>query len=193
MSPQEKLFDKSATIDHGDKLSPLESESARRPSANQRRFAIFIDYKNLEDSIKNAGNRFRNFSWLLNPILEQGVIIFAFVFVPQHRTTRPAVVQLANLHNFKIIWCPREFETEGHISKDKDTVDAVMIDLGRDIIEHTDCTDLVIVDGDGDFTRLTTFGMWRQKRVQLFATEEALSNDFRQLENERLQVHIIES
>ncbi len=169
----------------------LEPEPVYQPPANQRRFAIFIDYKNLEDGIRNPGNRFQNFSWLLDPILKQGNIIFGFVFVPEHRTTRPAVVQLSNLHNFKIIVCPRQFE--GHLSKDKDTVDAVMIDLGRDIIEHTDCTDLVVVGGDGDFTRLTNFAIWRRKKVQVFSTPEALSQDFRKLESEHLEVHIIES
>ena len=166
----------------------LESEPSHQPTEN-RRFVVLIDYKNLEDSIKNPGDRFRNFSWLLDPILEQGILIFGFVFIPEHYSARPAINQLSSRHRFSPILCPRQFD--GIISKDADTVDARMNALGKDLIEHSDCTDLVIISGDRDFQELANFAIWRKKKIHVFSTPEALSNAFRQIEGSRLEVHLI--
>ena len=157
----------------------------------QRRFVILIDWNNLETGLRSGGIGFQNFNWLLGPILEHGIVIFTFVFVPQLANTRLPVVQMANLYNFKIVQCPREFTSRG-VSKDKDTVDATMIDLGISLIEHSDCTDIVIVSGDGDFSRFAARAMCSQKRVHVFSTREALSGDFRKLESDRILVNIIE-
>lgn len=161
----------------------------------KRKFAVFIDYKNLEDSFANQGerlsvDRFRDFSWLIDPILEEGIIVFAFVFIPEQLSNRPAIMQLSYRHRFFPVICPRQIE--GLITKDKDTVDTKMIALGKDLIEHSDCTDVVIVGGDGDFTELANFAIWRQKRVQVMSTPESLSKDFLELEGKRLHVQLLD-
>lgn len=145
----------------------------------ERTFAVFMDYKNLESNLKNA-DKFRDFSWLLDPILEQGKIIFAFVFIPDHYFTRAPIQQLSNLHRFQVIACPRQIG--GAITKDADTVDAKIDELAWPIIEHSNVTDLVIISGDADFKRLANLARWRQKNVIVISAARAVSGRFFEME-----------
>lgn len=146
-----------------------------RAANGSKRFAIFFDYKNLESNLRDR-DRFSDFSWLINPLLKEGKIIFAFVFIPDHYANRVPLLLLANRHRFQPILCPREIGKA--TTKDKDTVDAKMEDLGKAIIEHSDVTDIVIVSGDGDFQELTVFARWQQKSVRVISAASALSPRF---------------
>lgn len=178
-------------IDKWDPERTLLSESAHKYPEEKRRFVILIDYKNLEDGIKDPTERFKDFSWLLDPILKKGIIEFAFVFIPEQLSGRPAIMQLFHKHGFSPILCPRQIE--GVITKDKDTVDSRMIDIGMSFIEHSDITDLVIVSGDADFQRLVTFALWRQKSVRIVSAERALSKTLLDMEGQgqKLEIQIV--
>jgi hypothetical protein len=168
----------------------LENPAAGNLTSNQRRFVILIDYRNLEKGLRDQGHRSHNFDWLFGPILKKGIITFGYVFVPQMPNTRASIVQLANTHSFTIVQCPREFA--GHISKEKDTVDAVMSELGRKMVDHSDCTDIAICSGDADFVPLANYARWKGKQVHVFSALKALSADFWELKGDQVQVNKIE-
>lgn len=156
-----------------------EPEPAKTP---EKRFAVFMDYSNLERNLPKTTDCFRNFSWLLDPILKRGKIIFAFVFIPDHYVSRAPIMQLTHKHHFHAIFCPRQIS--GTITKDADTVDAQMQELGWALIQHSDITDVIIVSGDADFQRLATHAKWQQKRVMVVSSAKALSGRFLEMSQE---------
>ncbi len=153
--------------------SPPESQGSQN-----KKFAIFLDFVNLEKNMPKSADKFRDFSWLLNPILEKGKLIFAFVFIPDHYVSRAPIMQLTHKHRFHPLVCPRQILTGGSTIKDADTVDAQMHDLGYAIIDNSDITDLIIVSGDADFQRLATHAIWQQKSVTVVSASKALSGRF---------------
>ncbi len=149
---------------------PLKTEPLRSSlTITPRRFAILMDFENLEKNIDRA--KLRDFSWLLNPILEQGKIFCACVFIPDHYGSNPPVWVLSNIHRFFCVFCPKRSGT----MKDADSVDNRMDEFGRFLVEHSDITDLVIVSGDADFQGLIEFARWQQKRVKVVSAHEAIS------------------
>ncbi|MBI2063504.1 MAG: NYN domain-containing protein [Candidatus Yanofskybacteria bacterium] len=152
------------------------SKSPKPAKPQEKRFAVFMDYKNLEMNLPRSTDKFRNFSWLLDPILNQGKIIFAFVFIPDHYVSRAPIMQLTHKHHFHAIFCPRQIN--GVTTKDADTVDAQMQELAWALIQNSDITDVVIVTGDSDFQRLATHAKWQQKRVWVVSAEKAVSGRF---------------
>lgn len=147
-------------------------------SPTNKKFAIFLDFVNLEKNMPKSSDKFRDFSWLLNPILEKGKLIFAFVFIPDHYVSRTPIMQLTHKHRFHTLVCPRQILTGGSTIKDADTVDAQMHDLGYAIIDNSEITDLLIVSGDADFQRLATHAIWQQKSVTVISASRALSGRF---------------
>lgn len=147
------------------KTGPLRSSLKVAP----KRFAILMDFENLEKNINRT--KLHDFSWLLNPILEQGKISCAYVFIPDHYGSNPPVRTLSNIHRFFCVFCPKK----SGVLKDADSVDARMDELGRFLVEHSDITDLVIVSGDADFQGLIEFARWQQKRVKVVSAHEAIS------------------
>lgn len=142
----------------------------------ERRFAVFIDIKNLEDGISNAAERFKDFSWLLDPILKEGKIAFAFVFAPEHKAMLTPVMQLSYLHGFYVVICPRQVGAMA--VKDADSVDEKMKDLARTIIDRSDVTDIVIVSGDADFHPLALYAKRQRKNVIIKSAASALSSRY---------------
>jgi len=184
-----EIVDIQIRTDNWDPEKVIFPEPAHRLPTGQKRFAVLIDYMNLEYGIKNPVERFRDFSWLFDPILEEGKIIFAFVFIPEQVSSRPPIMQLFHSHGFSPILCPRQID--GAITKDKDTVDARMIDLGKELIEHSDITHLVVVSGDADFQRLITFTLWRQKKVIIVSADQSLSRALAEMEGKNLSIRRI--
>lgn len=153
-------------------VTPSEKKTLQPP----RRFAIFMDFVNLEKNLQRSADKFSDFSWLLNPILKQGKIIFAFVFIPDHYVSRAPIMQLTHKHHFHAIFCPRQIN--GVITKDVDTVDAQMQELAWALIEHSDITDVIIISGDADFHSLATRATWQQKKVKIVSARDAISGRF---------------
>lgn len=150
-----------------------------------RKFAVFIDYKNISDGMGKNGRGLKSFHSLLQPILDQGEIIFGFAFVPGHFVTRLPVMELTYKYGIRVIICPRQIE--GVITKDKDSVDAQMDSLARDFIEHASgITDVVIFSGDADFQDLVRFAVWRQKTVTIIGTRESISGRFLEMAEEKI-------
>lgn len=151
----------------------------------ERRFAIFMDFVNLEKGLPKYANRFRDFSWLLDPILKKGKIIFAFVFIPEHYVSRAPIMQLTHKHHFHSILCPRQIGKS--TTKDADTVDAQLQELAWPIIQIPGnyITDVVIVSGDADFQGLATRARWQQKEVTVISTAKALSGRFLEMEEDK--------
>lgn len=150
----------------------------RAEDSGGRRFAIFIDYRNLEKGLEaqNRQERLSDFSWLTGPVLAEGKIIFAFVFIPEHYLSRAPIMQLAYRHRFQIVVCPRQIGTL--TTKDADSVDEKIRALAEPIVEHSDITDIVIVSGDADFEPLAVTSVWRQKRVKIVSASDAVSGRF---------------
>ncbi len=157
------------------RYSPEETSSLKREPLRSslkiapKRFAILMDFENLEKNIDRT--KLHDFSWLLNPILEQGKISCAYVFIPDHYGSNPPVRTLSNIHRFFCVFCPKK----SGILKDADSVDNRMDELGRFLVEHSDITDLVVVSGDADFQGLIEFARWKQKRVKVVSAHEAIS------------------
>ncbi len=158
--------------------------AAKAPSSQPpRTFALFMDYRNLEMGIPDSFRRFRDFSWLVNPILAHGKIVFAFVFIPDHYGGRVPLHQLANKHSFIPILCTRRIsrintqdgDATKDTTKDGDTVDAKMDALARSLIVHADVTDIVIISGDADFQDLINFARYHQKGVTVVSAAQATS------------------
>lgn len=160
------------------KAVPLPNMTPRLVDTKQqpRTFALFMDYRNLELGLPDSVRRFRDFSWLLNPILAQGKIVFAFVFIPDNYGARLPIHQLSNKHSFIPVLCTRK--TADPAAKDRDGVDAKMDSLARSLIEHTDITDIVIVSGDADFQDLANFARYHQKGVTVVSAAQAISGRF---------------
>ncbi|MFH1672435.1 MAG: NYN domain-containing protein [Pseudomonadota bacterium] len=158
------------------KVSMEEVPNSQLVEKPAKTFAIFMDYRNLEKGLPNVKERFRDFSWLIDPIVARGRIVFAFVFIPDNYVNRMEIYQLANKHNFAPILCTRQ--TDGVISKDKDTVDAKMESLACSLIAHTDITNIVIISGDADFQQLANFARWNQKEVTIVSASQAVSGRF---------------
>lgn len=163
------------------------TKKKERPGINSagKRFAILMDFENLEKNIDRT--KLYDFSWLLNPILEQGKISCAYVFIPDHYGSNPPIRTLSNIHRFFCVFCPKE--TGAVDKKDKDSVDTRMDELGRFLVEHSDITDLVIVSGDADFQGLIEFARWQQKRVKVVSAHEAISG--RLLFDEALEKQLV--
>ncbi len=166
------------------KTGPLKIEPLRSSlKIDPKRFAVLMDFENLEKNIDQT--KLRDFSWLFNPILEQGKISCAYVFIPDHYGSNPPVRTLSNIYRFFCIFCPKK----SGILKDADSVDSRMDELGRFLVEHSDITDLVIVSGDADFQGLIEFARWQQKRVKVVSAHEAISG--RLLFNEALEKQLV--
>lgn len=149
----------------------------RKKPPKEKTFAIFLDYKNLEENIKKtAKEKLNDFSWLTEPLLQEGKIIFAFVFIPMHYINRAPIMQLSRLHHFVPVLCPRQ--TDGAVTKDADTADAKLETLAKNLIQHSSITNIVIVSGDSDFSELVNFAHWQQKKVRIISAIGALSERF---------------
>lgn len=166
----EMLKDK---IEHCDFLAP-------KP-IDERYFAIFLDYLNLEQNMPNP-DRFRDFSWLTEPILKKGKILFAFVFIPEHYATRAPVMLLSNKHRFHVILCPRQ--VSGVTTKDADTVDSKINELAIPLIWSSIITDVILVSGDADFQPLAVFAKRQGKKVKVISAAEAVSGRFLEMEKD---------
>lgn len=166
---------------HGTLKKQPKTAKLKQKLSQKKVFAIFMDYKNLVSDLPNSAKRFSDFSWLINPILEQGIISFPFVFIPDNYTNRMEIHQLSNKHGFSPIVCTRQIH--GAVMKNGDTVDAKMESLARDIILHTDVTDIVIISGDADFQGLVNFAIFNQKNVTIVSAARALSGRFFEMAN----------
>ncbi len=156
----------------------------------KRVFAIFMDYKNLDDGLSGGTRRFSDFSWLINPILERGIIAYAFVFIPDNYTGRMEIHQLSNKHRFWPILCTRQIRNA--VMKNVDMVDAKMEALGKDMITHSHITDIIIISGDADFQELTNYAVYHQKRVTVVSAIGARSGRFLEMaENGKIELETI--
>lgn len=157
------------------------------PRKKTRTFAVFFDYKNIADGLAKNGHRLRDVNSLLKIILDQGEIIFAFVFVPEHLVNQAPLMQLTYEYRFTVVLCPRQIE--GIITKDKDTVDSTMDFLGHRFVEHSQVTDIAIFSGDHAFVELANHAYWRKKRVMVISAQNSISGRFLQMaQDEKIEV-----
>jgi len=154
------------------------------PRKKKRLFAVFFDYKNISDGFEQNGGELGDIYPLLKSILEQGEIIFAFVFVPDHFISKSPVRQLSYKYRFHVVACPRQIY--GVVAKDKDSVDAMMDSLARRYIEHSNITDVAIFSGDGDFTELATYAFWRKKKVTVVGVRNSTNGRFMEMAKEEI-------
>lgn len=175
----------------------------RSPRVKKRKFIVFIDWKNIYDGLrKNYGNDIREFrkkmsnlGWMLEPITSQGQIIWAEAFLPKHYINPSYGAEFLTNQDIWIIYCPLDYAGSGQITfKDRDRVDAFMIERVRLILEHVqdDITDMVIFTGDADFSRLPSFAKMRGKRVTVISAENAFSSRFIEMKlNDIIETHVL--
>jgi uncharacterized LabA/DUF88 family protein len=150
----------------------------------EKKFAILVDYKNLEDNFKIPGSAVNPevlkdfFLGLEEQILQHGKIIFPFVFIPDNYWGIAPLNQISNTFQYFPIPCQRRKVESGSIIKEADTVDAKMCELGRKLINESNITDLVIISGDADFLPLVVEARRFQKNVHVISTPNALSGRF---------------
>lgn len=148
-----------------------------------RRFAILVDYLNVEKSLprERPGERSKKMINLLKGLEREilgtpgNIIILAEVFIPSQFAGVTPKMEIAHGLYFEII-CVRRME-KGAI-KEVDSVDQKMINRGQFLIEHSDVTDIVIVSGDADFKDLVIQAMRHQKRVTVVSGPQAVSKRF---------------
>jgi len=149
-----------------------------------KKFAILVDYKNLEDNFKIPGSAVNPevlkdfFLGLEDELLQHGEILFPFVFIPDNYYGIAPITQLSNSFQYFPIPCPRRKVDAVPYPKEADSVDAKMCDLGRKLIYGSLITDLVIISGDADFLPLVMEAKRYQKTVHVLSTPEALSGKF---------------
>ena len=153
----------------------------------QRKFAVFLDYRNLEQSLQERGDNdyLKDFFWLEEEIIRRGKIVASFVFIQENYAFRAPVRQLSDIYQYNPILCLREMVKGGTTTKEKDSVDTKMINLAKGYIEIDGITDIVIVSGDADFSELAVHARRHQKNVTIISASEALSGRFIELNNRR--------
>jgi len=150
----------------------------------EKKFAILIDYKNLDDNLKGPGNAVNPeilkdfFLGLEDQILRHGEIIFPIIFIPDNYWGIAPTNQLSGTFQYFTIPCQRRKAESGPIPKEADTVDAKMSSFGEILINETNVTDLVIITGDYDFLPLSTNARRHQKNVHVLSAPAALSGKF---------------
>lgn len=147
----------------------------------KRLFAILVDYRNLEKSLPSPAHAeiLKDFFWLETEINKHGKIAFAMIFIPEYfRELPPPLNQLSNVYRYQLVICLRQKAEGGVTTKDVDTVDWKIDSFTRELIEHSDVTDVVVVSGDADFNDLVVTARRHQKSVIVISTPQALSGRF---------------
>ncbi len=139
----------------------------------RKRFAVFIDYLNLEKNIKTPADI--RLDPLLDPLIKEGRINWIYVYIPESAIPAPINI-LINRYQVLIILCSQEMG--GGYLKDKDNVDFQMDKHIRSIVEHTDVTDIVIFSGDADFFPVASWAHQQGITVHVKSIRAALSRVF---------------
>ncbi len=139
----------------------------------KRSFVVLIDCDNLFKGIQGDITKLEDFSWLTGPILEKGILLMGLAFLPDYMSTNPPVYILSKNHRFFPIVCLGE--RDGKTPKQMDNVDARITELGTNLIEHYNFSDLVIVAGDADYNHLATMAKYHKKNVLIISARDALS------------------
>ena len=142
----------------------------------KRKFIILIDDENLERGLeKNHEEKLRDFSWLIDPILEQGDIVLKMAFYPD--VAYPPIRKLSKDYGFYCVICPID-QSAKHV----DNVDHKMEAFGKEMIfNNFDFTDLVIVGGDWDFKELAWAAKSRGKGVKFIGAKGTISGKLKEL------------
>lgn len=153
-------------------------EKKEEVKAPERKFVILVDYENLEKGLKGQPEKLNNFSWLIDPILEEGVIVMAVAFFPD--IGYPPIGILGKRYNFFCVVCPVELGDRR--SKHVDDVDHRMEAFGMKLLSGGfGFTDLIIVAGDWDFKALGLEAKYATKRVVIISARDALSGGLKKL------------
>lgn len=161
-------------------VARIVAEEQEKKKATKRKFVVLMDFENF-DKNRKISDELRDISWLTTPIFEVGgEIEKMFVFLPEHLRNSPPIVTLSNLHRFFAVICPRMQRYEGDHAekvgtKDTDTVDARMEELGFFLIGDSRITDVVMITGDKGFQRLLKTAEYHGKHVWIFSARDALS------------------
>ncbi|MDO8492437.1 MAG: NYN domain-containing protein [bacterium] len=129
---------------------------------------IICDYENISSAVTKDARyiewaKIKEFCQIEREIR---VIQGAYVFLPAYGHSMIEIARECYNFGYLPLVCPK---LPGDIgTKDKDTVDSIMISLAKDqVVDDERVTDLVIISNDGDFSRLVTSFQDRAKRVTL--------------------------
>ncbi|MEW5907805.1 MAG: NYN domain-containing protein [Patescibacteria group bacterium] len=139
----------------------------------ERKTIVLIDYENISFKAIEKGEII-DFQKLHEFLLEFGEIIFAFIFLPDHRVySLPE--NLSDL-GFEIVLCQKTIESD----KTEDTVDIHLIQSGMKFCNFSEITDIIVVGHDKHMTHLIKEAKNRKKQVSIIGTEK-ISNVLKQV------------
>jgi len=148
----------------------------------QDRLAIFVDYHNLEASLRNEGHQVDILS--LRDYLSEGRwLLETFVYIgfnPNNHNGSQNFHQFLRMNGFMVRTKPAKVRPDGSLKCDFD------IELALDIVDYVEKVKpdiVVLVSGDGDFTPLATWLRLRGLRIEVAAVSSTLSQTLREEAN----------
>lgn len=180
LGAEEKLYEKI-------RLRQKREKELRK--TEKKKFIILLDYENVWTAPLGAGkgrNKLQDLSWLIEPILAEGEILFSMAFVSDNLVgTVPMELHDAG---FVVVGTPPKLD--GMVWKHTDSADQIMLRTGKNLVQHCNVTDVVIVSGDADFTDLINFARFKGCRVKVVAYQKSLS---RRLQRPGVKIEYIEN
>lgn len=130
---------------------------------------VLVDFENIKYNAAIKGGLV-DFKKLHEMIKEIGEILFAYVFIPDHKgVDLPSDI---NDRGFEIVLCQRTKDDTGNL---EDSVDIHMIKKGIKYCNFQEVSDIVIVGNDGHMIHLVSEVENRGKKVTLIGIKELMS------------------
>ena len=142
------------------------------------RLAMFIDFHNLEGSLRNEGIQVDILA-LRDYLTEGRTLLEAFVYVGFNPNTQNGDHQFhrfLKMNGFLVKTKPAKVRPDGSLKCDFD------IELAIDVIDYVSLVKpaiVLLVTGDGDFAPLATWLRQRGTRVEVASTPTSISQDLR--------------
>ncbi len=146
------------------------------------RLAIFIDYHNLEGSLRNEGYRVDILS--LRDYLSEGRwLVETFVYAgfnPNNPGDDENFHRFLKMNGFVVRTKPAKVRTNGSFKCDLDT--EMILDI-VDFVQQAKPGIVLILSGDGDFAPLARWLRLRGFRVEVASTPNSISQDLKEAAN----------
>ena len=151
------------------------------------RIAIFIDYHNLEGSLRNE-NYQTNMLSLRNYLADGRWLLETMVYVgfnPNNLEEDGNFHRFLRMHGFIVCTKPAKIKPDGTLKCDLDIELAIGV---IDYVLQTKPSVVVLLTGDGDFVTLVNWLRLRGVRVEVASTPNSLSQDLRESANDYIDL-----
>lgn len=152
------------------------------PKNSLERLAIFIDYHNLEGSLRNEGYRV-DILTLRDYLAEGRLLIETFCYLGHHSDNNgddEKCHRLLRMNSFIVRTKPAKVRPDRSLKCDFD------IELTLDVVDFVSQAKpdiILLISGDGDFVPLVNWLRFRGIRVEVASTPNSISQDLREAVN----------